>query len=205
MDDGVGTGPSTFSPMVKAKPPGFLEGSCSFFLEASSASFSFRLVTSLWSGKMLSILFILFFCSSLSPARSFAPIKRRSTFLTGVPSTSAGLGTLIPVTLLCSTTGVLALSLLPSPPPSCWSILLSEHSLPEVVSTATSVLFLFSSFFLLFFFAASASLLRFLFNFSSLSLSGDLNTLERFAGGGESPPPSASSSSDVDPSSLSSS
>jgi len=120
MDEGVGTGPSAFSPMVKAKPPtGFLADS-SFFFEASSASFSFKLATSLWSGKMLSILFILFFCSSLSPASSFAPIKRLSTFLTGVPRTSAGLGTLIPVTLLCSTTGVLALSkLLPTPPPSC--------------------------------------------------------------------------------------
>ena len=42
-DDGVGTGPSTFSPIVKGNPPGFLAGcSCSFFfLEASSASFSF--------------------------------------------------------------------------------------------------------------------------------------------------------------------
>lgn len=145
---------------------------------------------------MFSILFILFFCSSLSPASSFAPIKRRSTFLTGVPRTSAGLGTLIPVTLLCSATGVLALSCLPTSPPSnssiCW--------LP-VVSTASSLLFLLFSSFLLFF-AASASLLRFLLFFSSLSLSGDLNTLDRLAGGGESPPSSASSSDD--PSSLSS-
>ena len=90
-DDGIGTEPSAFSPMVKGKPPGFLAASS--FFEAASASFSFRLVTSLWSGKMFSILFILFFCNSLSPASSFAPIKRRSTFLTGVPRTSAGLGT----------------------------------------------------------------------------------------------------------------
>lgn len=150
---------------------------------------------------MFSILFILFFCSSLSPASSFAPIKRRSTFLTGVPRTSAGLGTLIPVTLLCSATGVLALSFLPSAPPSCSSICwLSVLTLP-VVSTASSVLFLLFSSFLLFF-AASDSLLRFLLFFSSLSLSGDLNTLDLFAGGGESPPSSASSSDD--PSSLSS-
>jgi len=144
---------------------------------------------------MFSILFILFFCSSLSPASSFAPIKRRSTFLTGVPRTSAGLGTLIPVTLLCSATGVLALSCLPTSAPSCSSICW----LP-VVSTASSVLFLLFSSFLLFF-AASASLLRFLLFFSSLSLSGDLNTLDRLAGGGESPPSFASSSDD--PSSLS--
>ena len=44
-DDGIGTGPSAFSPMVKAKPPGFLAASS--FFEAASASFSFRLVTSL--------------------------------------------------------------------------------------------------------------------------------------------------------------
>jgi len=148
---------------------------------------------------MFSILFILFFCSSLSPASSFAPIKRRSTFLTGVPRTSAGLGTLIPVTLLCSATGVLALSCLPTSPPSSSSIC-SVLSLP-VVSTGSSVLFLLFSSFLLFF-AASDSLLRFLLFFSSLSLSGDLNTLDRLAGGGESPPSSASSSDD--PSSLSS-
>ena len=44
-DDGIGTEPSAFSPMVKAKPPGFLAASS--FFEAASASFSFRLVTSL--------------------------------------------------------------------------------------------------------------------------------------------------------------
>ena len=44
-DDGIGTGPSAFSPMVKGKPPGFLAASS--FFEAASASFSFRLVTSL--------------------------------------------------------------------------------------------------------------------------------------------------------------
>ena len=47
IDDGVGTRPSVFSPMVKAKPPaaGFLADSSLF--EAASASFSFMMVTSL--------------------------------------------------------------------------------------------------------------------------------------------------------------
>jgi len=143
-------------------------------------------------------LFILFFCSSLSLASSLALISRLSTFLTGVPNTSAGLGTLILTPLPCSLTGVLLFFLPSSISPSI--ILLSELSQEMASMLESSVSFSSLSSFL-FFFTDSSWLLRFLFILSSLNLSGERNTLVRLAGGGVAP--SSSSSSSSSPSSLS--
>jgi len=104
---------------------------------------------------------------------------------------------LILTPLLCSLTGVLLFFLPPSISPS--TILSSELSQEVVSMFESSVTFLSLSSFL-FFFTNSSWLLRFLFILSSLTLSGERNTLVRLAGGGVAPSSSSSSSS---PSSLS--
>lgn len=115
------SGASCFSPMMKGKPPGFraaadaaaktaFSGKPGFVTAAAArAAFSAAMVAAAWSGKMLSILLSLFFCSSLSAMISLSPSTwGLASLLTGVPSTSAGLGGKMPVTLLLSSTTGLA-------------------------------------------------------------------------------------------------
>ena len=111
---------------------------------------------SLWSEKMLSILFSLFLCSSLSPCSSFSPITWPVRLLlgAGVPSSSAG-----------ETTWILlaAPAFPPSSPPPSPPFLLFSACRPGLPAGGEAALL------------SSLSFLAFLI-LSSSSLSGDLNT-----------------------------